>query len=236
VAKKAVTDGDEKLARRKLDEALALEPRESLFHDLRGDLYALNKQHDRALKSYERAIDANPDFFYGHLRSGQMKYLLARHGPARNSLNRSQELMPTAEAHYLLGMLDREAGNNASALEHFRTAAQSDSESGKKAARELVIMDLSNDPSRYIASRAVVNSRNEVWVQFANRTSVPVERLEITYAWLDDQGQTRQARKTWRGPLAGGQQNQLSLGIRLKDAAELDRRVRVQITGARVAN
>ena len=51
--------------------------------------------------------------------------------------------------------------------------------------------------------------------QFGNLTQVPIKNIEISYAWLDDQGQTRQGKKTWRGTLPGGKQDQVRLGFRL---------------------
>jgi predicted Zn-dependent protease len=222
-------------AQERLDEAMALEPRESLFHALQGDIHALNKKPERALASYEKAIQAHPELFYGHLRSGQVAYRLDRHEQARSSLHRSLELLPTAEAHYLLGMLDREAGDLDSALSHFRAAADSQSPAGQQAARELVVLDLPANPSKYIAARAALDRQNVVWVQFGNLTSVAVRDIEISYAWLDEQGQTRQGMRTYAGPLGAGEQAQLSLGIRLGAPAELDRRVRVQVTAARPA-
>jgi predicted Zn-dependent protease len=234
-AKKAVTDGNMKQAQEKLDKAVSIEPRESLFHDLQGDIYALNDRPGRALASYENAVAANPGFFYGYLRSGQMQYRLDRPREARASLNRSLELMPTAEAHYVLGMLDKDRGDMNSAVEHFRTAAQSDSESSRKATKELVLLDLQHNPSKYIGSRLAVDSENQVWVQFGNLTQLPIRDIVISYAWLDEQGQTREGRKTYRGPLAGGKQSRLKLGVRLADANELNRRVRAQVTNATVA-
>jgi len=234
-AKKAVSDGEMDEAQEQLNRAMAIEPRESLFHDLQGDIYALDKQPKRALASYQKAIQANPDFFYGHLRSGQMNYKLDKARQARSSLDRSLELMPTAEAHYLLGMLDRDAGNMSSAVEHFKVAAQSESEASQAASRELVLMDLQNNPARYIASRAAVDDRNRVWIQFGNQTKVPIKNIVFSYAWLDDQGQTRRGQKTYAGPLGGGQQDQIRLGFSLNDAAELSRRVRVEVINASVS-
>ena len=234
-ANKALKEDNMALAQEKLNTAMSIEPRESLFHDLQGDIHALNKDHAKALKSYEKAIRANPDFFYGYLRRGQMEYQLNRFQPARNSLGTSLEMMPTAEAHYLLGMMDKKNGNLDSALEHFQTAAQSESESGKKANRELVLMDLGRNPSKYIASRAAVDPENIVWVQFANQTSVPIRNIKFRYAWLDEQGQTREGSKTFRGPLPGGEQDQMKLGIRLASPAELSQRVRVEVSSASVA-
>jgi len=234
-AKKALTDGEMKRAGEKLNLALSIEPRESLFHDLQGDIHALNKHPERALASYRKAIRANPGFFYGYLRSGQMQYKLDEPEAARSNLDKSLELMPTAEAHYLLGMLDKDQGNVNSAVEHFKLAARSESETSQSATRELVLLDLQSNPSKYIGSRAALDPDNQVWVQFSNLTRVPMKNIEISYAWLDQQGQTREGRKTYRGPLAGGKQAQLKLGIKLASASELSRRVRVQVTSATVA-
>ena len=233
-AKKALADDNPGLAQEKLNKALAMEPRESLFHDLQGDLYALDDRDERALASYQKAIRANPDFFYGYLRAGQMQYSLNQAGPARKSLDKSLGLMPTAEAHYLLGMLDKEQGDMSSALEHLQTAAQSESETSKKATRELVLLDLQNNPSNYVGSRAVVDRDNRVWAQIGNLTQVPIRNIIISYVWLDSEGQTRQGKKTYRGPLAGRAQDQIALGITIPDASELNRRVRVEVTGANV--
>jgi predicted Zn-dependent protease len=232
LAKKAVTDGKMELARENLNKALAIEPRESLFHDLQGDIHALNKHSDRALASYQKAIRANPGFFYGYLRSGQMHYRLEQATAARSDLDRSLELMPTAEAHYLLGMLDRDQGNMKLALEHFELAARSESESGHHAIQQLVLLDLQSNPSKYVGSRVTLDQQNQVWVQFGNLTRVAIKNIEISYAWLDQQGQTRQGKTSYPGPLAAGQQDQIKLGFGVADASELSRRVRVEVSGA----
>lgn len=231
-ASKAVGEEQLDVAQERLDEALALEPRESLFHALQGDIHALEGESERALASFRRAVDANPGLFYGHLRTGQVAYRLDRGEQARGSLERSLELLPTAEAHYLLGMLDRGAGDLDSALNHFRVAAGSKSKAGQQAARELVVLDLPANPSHYIASRLAVDRQNSVWVQLGNPTPVAVRDIEISYAWLDEQGQTRQATKTYAGPLDAGKKAQMSLDIQLSAPAELERRVRAQVTAA----
>ena len=92
-------------------------------------------------------------------------------------------------------------------------AATSESEIGVKATRELVLMDLQNNPGKYIGSRVVVDGDNQVWVQFGNLTTVPMKNIVVSYAWLDQQGQTRRATKTFRGTLDGGEQDQISQRI-----------------------
>ena len=54
-------------------------------------------------------------------------------------------------------------------------------------------------------------------------------------AWLDDQGRTHQGKKVYRGPLAGGKQAEIPLGVTVPDTADLNRRVRVEVTAARIA-
>lgn len=234
-AKKALSDDDLGLAQEKLNEALSVEPREALFHSLQGDIHALNQQTSLALASYEKATSANPGFFYGYLRSGQMQYRMNRYQAARSSLDRSLDLMPTAEAHFLLGLLEKDQGDMNRAIEHFRQAAQSDSEAGQKATRELVLADLERNPSKYIGSHAAVDQGNDVWAEFGNLTQVPMKNIEISYVWLDEHGQTRQGKQMYPGPLPGGAQARLRLGFRLDGPGELSRRVRVVVTRASVA-
>ena len=233
-ANKAVGEEQLALAQEKLNEALALEPRESLFHALQGDIHALNDLPRQALESYAQAIEANNELFYGYLRRGQVTYKLDRGEAARPDLEKSLMLMPTAEAHYLLGLLDKQRGQLDSALEHFRVASQSDSQAGQGATVEFVRLDAPQNPARYVGTRAAVDDVNEVWALLGNLTPVPIGDIEVSYAWLDEQNQTRQGQVVYPGPLAGGTQDKVKLGVRLDDPRKLDQRVRVEITAARV--
>jgi predicted Zn-dependent protease len=233
-ANKAVNEEQLPLAQEKLNQALSLEPRESLFHALQGDIHALNDKPKTAIKSYSRAIEANENLFYGFLRRGQLTYKLEQGEAARPDLEHSLELMPTAEAHFLLGMLDKQAKQIESALQHFLAAAQSDSEAGQRATVEYVRLDAPQNPARYIGTRVAVDDANAVWAVIGNLTPVPLSDIEVSYAWLDDQGQTRQGRVAYPGPLAGGAQDKLPLNIRLADVRDLNQRVRVEIIAARV--
>ena len=214
---------------------MAIEPRESLFHSLQGDIHALQKKPEQALASYHKAISTNPDFFYAYLRKGQVEYNQDKPQAARTDLAKSVALMPTAEAHYLLGKMDMDEGNLDSATDHFRTAAQSESESGQKANRELLIQDLANNPSRYVGSRAEIDAHNMIWFRLENLTRVSMIDIEISYVWLDEQGQTHQGKMSYRGPLKGGKLDRVNTGIKMENASDLERRIHVQITAASVA-
>jgi predicted Zn-dependent protease len=235
-ANKEVSKDQLAAAQKNLDRALAIEPRESMFHLLQGDIYAMQDKLRPALNAYSRAIASNEGFFYGYLRRGQVEYKRSGSDAARKDLEYSLELLPTAEAHYILGMLDKNRGEAQNAMAHFQEAAQSNSETGMKARRELIQMDLPNNPSRYVASRAVVDKSNVVWTLLGNQTGVPMKDIEISYAWLDESGRTRQSKTVYRGPLPSGKQDSIQLGIRLNNPQELNQRVRVEVTAARMAD
>jgi len=234
-ANKAVSANDLKQAQRSLNKALAIEPRESLFHSLQGDIHALKKKPQQAMSAYRQAIKANPDFFYAYLRKGQMEYKLDKFQPAREDLSNSLELMPTAEAHYLLGKMDKDQGDLDGASKHFKIAAQSNSDSGQKARREVLTVDLPDNPARYVGSRVEIDNNNEIWIRFGNLTDVSIKDIEISYAWLDEQGRTREATSHYRDTLKGGEQDRIRTGISLDNPSELEQRFRVRITGAKVA-
>lgn len=218
-----------------LNKALSIEPRESLFHDLQGDIHAMREDYRPALAAYDRAVAANDRFFYGWLRRGQVHYKLDEPQAARRDLERSLELMPTSEAHYLLGKIDLAENRRQSAAEHFKAAVQSESRSGLNAERELLRMDLPGGASSYVEVRAVASATGEVWIQVGNQTRTPLRNIVYRYVWIDEQGRTRQGEGVFDGVLEGGRAAQQLLDARLDNPAELDRRVRVEITAATVA-
>ena len=140
-ALKAAGNDDPDLARKELNRALAIEPREALFHALDGDLERKSGSPQAALSAYEQAVQLNPGYFYGRLRRGEMYLAAGRQAEARTDLQLSLELLPTALGHYLLGNLDRDSGATASARAHYRQAASSNSEVGQAAQRELAKLD-----------------------------------------------------------------------------------------------
>lgn len=235
-ASQAASDKEWENAQKHLDAAFAIEPRESLFHALQGDIHTARERPESALNSYSEAVAANSGLFYGWLRRGQAYHAAGDDIRARTDLERSLELMPTAQAHYVLGKLDLQANRRVAALEHFRVAAQSNSETGAKAEREILALDLPERAASYVAAKPVANSAGEVWIQVGNQTRTSLYDIEYSYAWIDDAGQTRQGRGMFNGTLEGGKWAQAPLEARIGNPAELSRRVRVEITAAKVAD
>ncbi len=135
--RQALAGGDATQALENARQAIRQEPAEAIFHALKGDALASRSQFADAESAYNQALRRDSSWFYHHLRRGMVREELNNLDGARQDLNRSLELIPTAEGHFYLGNVERKAGNRSRAIEHYRTAAQSDSQTGRAARQAL---------------------------------------------------------------------------------------------------
>lgn len=219
-----------------LDEALAIETREGLFHALNGDLKMQAGENQSALDSYERAVSLNGDFYYNRLRRGQVYLDMGRLADARTDLQRSLDLLPTATAHYLLGNLDRDAGNRKSAAQHYESAAGSDSETGRKAKRELALLEISSNPQKYVATAPASDGDGTLYCLVGNRTSIALAQITVDARYMDDEGASLQASRVLQENLAEGAQANISLGWKTSNTSSVNQRLQCTVTQARVAD
>jgi len=134
---KALAEGNSELAEKKAREAIAIEPREGKFHGLLGQSAMQRKQHDAALKNFNKAIELNPRYFEYYVYRGLLRRENGDLQGARQDLEQSNQLLPTAIAHELLGDIAVQQGRRNDAAQHYQVAAQSPSAVGKRAAEKL---------------------------------------------------------------------------------------------------
>lgn len=103
--RKAFSDNKLDEALNHADKALSIEPREGLFHALKGDIYSKRQQHAQALQAYNAAIKDNPGFYYFYLQRGLTYKAQGNKTAARNDLQRSMNLLPTKSAQEALQAL-----------------------------------------------------------------------------------------------------------------------------------
>ena len=96
-------DGNPAVALRLVDRAIGRQPRESLFHGVRGAILASQGRHGEALRSYDAAVERNADYFAHYLGRGRSHDALGELRLARSDLTRSNTLLPTPIANYKLG-------------------------------------------------------------------------------------------------------------------------------------
>ncbi|NNC54424.1 MAG: M48 family metalloprotease, partial [Pseudomonadales bacterium] len=93
------------------ERAIAMEPREGRFHELRGiALSRMNRTQD-AMSAYNRAVSLDPNYFSPLLRRGLLKHQLNSFSEAERDLKASIKLAPTEIAFVKLGAISEQRGN-----------------------------------------------------------------------------------------------------------------------------
>jgi len=171
------------------EKALAIEPGEAFFYELKGDVRSYQKRYRDAEVNYGRAIDLNPEFFRFYLSRGLVRQELGNGGLAKTDLERSVSLLPTAPAMNALGKASLAEGNRAMALEYFSAAAGSDSPAGKEAAASMVRLDIGDHPERYLKLAADLDRQGYLVLEVVNGTPLPVRQIEVEIHYPDSRGQ-----------------------------------------------
>lgn len=232
----AAADEDFDKARKLAGEAIEQVPREGRFHQLLGAIALSRSEPEEAIGHYRRAIDLSPGYFGSYLGAGVAQFRADNPEQAREWLERSAELLPTAPAAYYLGRIARDQGDTDAALRYFQAAAGSSSSVGEAAAGELARIDLPRNPGNYLATAARVDERGRLYVAVENRAPVTVSRIEITPLLVDSAGRiVERGRPLLIGEaVAPGQRTVADTGIGGIDQARLPY-VRFSIDSAQVA-
>ncbi|MCP4002514.1 MAG: M48 family metalloprotease, partial [Gammaproteobacteria bacterium] len=147
---KALSEGNTKDALTFAQKAILGEPNEGRFHALVGDVYMEQQQYQNALASYNKAVELNSEFFYFFVQRGLNKQKMGDQQGARTDLERSTKLLPTAPALNALGDMSLVQGNRTKAMQYFKDASVSNSESGRLAAQSFVKLDIPRNPGNHI--------------------------------------------------------------------------------------
>ncbi|HVY66576.1 MAG TPA: M48 family metalloprotease [Gammaproteobacteria bacterium] len=209
----ALADNKPADAERFAQEAVRLLPAEAQFHALQGDIALQQKRYDEAVRHYGDAVARNDRFFYYHLQKGIAHRQLRQWDPARTELERSVQLLPTAEGYYALGVVAEQRGDRAAALEHYARAAQSSGAAGQAAQEAAVRLDLPANPGKYLAARGTLDSNGQLIVEVGNPTHMAVTDVVVRVRYADAQGTIREQSRTLAGPLPAGQTQRLATGL-----------------------
>ncbi len=232
----AATKKDFARARTLAGEAARLLPREASFQQLLGDIAMAEKQPQQALPYYEKAIQINPGYFGPYLGGGVASYKLGNKQRAEQWLTRSNEMLPTAPAIYYLALIAKEQGNTQRAAELFKLVAGAEGEFGQRAATEFVVLDLPQNPGKYIATALQLNPQGAVVVVIQNRSPIALGGIAVTPVRVDaagrmlEQGSTLQVNRV----LQPGEQIVVDAGIGAvtQDAAQ---QLRIRVDAAKPA-
>ncbi|MGB5306426.1 MAG: M48 family metalloprotease [Gammaproteobacteria bacterium] len=232
-AGKLLADGKTGQAKTLVRKAIAIEPREGHFHSLLGDIERKDKHFAAARRHYDKAINLNESFFYYYLKRGLTNMELDNSTAARRDLERSTELLPTANAYTALGNIARNARDFTAAKQYYGKAAGHDSTAGKEAYAALVEIDLPENPGKYLKVRSGVNNAGKLLVEISNSTPRDVTGLVLALQYPDEAGRVRKVERPLQGTLAAGEKETLTLAISVpRDKA---RQIRSGIIKAKIA-
>ncbi len=231
--RKALVKGDGKRALKLADKAIGMEQREALFFGLRGDALAEQGRYRRALDEYEEALSRNGDYFRFYLGRGLAEHELGMRSAARRDLERSNKLLPTAPAHYVLGEIALVSRQPDLAIRHFTAAAGSKSAVGRKASLSLANLELPRNPGKYLQVSVAVDKQGHLLASVVNNSPVAVRNVTVRVGLvqkrrlLDDESVVVRS-------LGVGQRQRISL--RLKSPAKKSTiRVVAEVVAAEVA-
>jgi predicted Zn-dependent protease len=214
------------------EEALALQPKEPLFHSLRGDIRLKQGRYKDAITNFDRALALDDAYFHYYLQRGLAYEKLGNPQLAQADLQRSTQYLPTAPAFNGLGQLALKQGDSSEAKEYFAAAASSDSAAGQAAKRALVRLDIGDNPHKYISLGGGLGTHGYLMLQIQNETEIPITAMRIQINYVDSNANRRRATLEVNNVLHGREKIQLNTNIGPLSSLK---NVEAKILGASVA-
>ncbi len=230
--REALEKGDAGKAIEYANQALQIEPKESLFYALRGDVHYKKGRFPEALADYNSAIKHNSGYFYYYLQRGLTKKKLNQTSDAYSDLQASIKLLPTATAYNSMGELELAAGSTDRAKQYFSGAATSDSPAGRQARASLLRLDFPKYAGEYIQIQIGLSKEGYVLAKLSNQAQLGIRNLQLAIQYPDASGKTLQTTRRLATVLPAGQDYTANLNLgSYADAAVLDS-IRIQIISA----
>lgn len=216
-----------------LDKAIAVQPNEARFWELRGHAWKMLDNAENADKALSTAISKNPNHFRAHLVRGIGRQQQGQYAAAESDIKRSYQLLKTPVAAFYLGETALAQKETRQAAGYFEEAAQDRGEIGQKARARLAELQLQLQPERFIATQLGVDSKGYLIVAVKNQSGVSMSNIQLQVTEMLNvfaAGKSTAVRVP--KALAGGAQVQVTTGIGpLSDASQL-RNFQVSVTSA----
>jgi len=180
-----------------VNEAIEIEPREALFHSLKGSIYEKQGKSELALKEHNQATSLHPEQFSYFLRRAETQESLGNLTAAKQDYERSLKLLPTSVAALELGNLYQQSGNTQRARTLYSEASTSSGTFGTQAKVQLAKLEINEQPEKYLKVSHVQDPKGPLLVQIQNRSPLGIRSLTLVSRSLDAAG-NEMSRETWR--------------------------------------
>ena len=205
--------GNPALALRLIDRAIGRQPREALFYGIRGDILASRDRHGDAVRSYDAAIERNPDYFAHYLGRGLSYDTLGQSRLARSDLARSNSLLPTPFASYKLGGYALADGRREEAKRLFEAGSGASGDVGTASRNAYVSLDVEDAPWRYLEARPFFED-GQVYAEVTNTSGYGLANIVVGFH-VEINGESFYRRLTVQR-LASGYYDVVASGIRYR--------------------
>jgi predicted Zn-dependent protease len=164
----------------RLDHAIETEPEEARFYGLKGDIRLAQENHLAATEEFSKALSIDDNYYEYYLGRGLARSKLGQTRAARDDLEHSNRLLPTAIANNTLGQMSLAAGDASTAKQYFGTAMNASGRVGDEARDAYTRLDLPDHPGRYIEARPVVAGSQLIAV-VTNHSNIRVTTVSIEF-------------------------------------------------------
>lgn len=161
-----------------IDQAIEREPREALFHGIKGDILASLGRHPDAVAAYDAAIGRDPDYYGHYLGRGLSRESLNENVLSRSDISRSHQLLPTAVSAYKLGAYALSDGRRTEAKRLFEAASGDGGDIGRAAMIAFLELDIVDAPFRYVTVEPFLED-GQVAVAVTNKSNHDVSNVLI---------------------------------------------------------
>ena len=176
-AQELIADDKIEDAERKLDEAIALLPNEARFYGLKADIALMQRRYDTAIDLYNNALARDDAYFDYYLGRGMAYSRQGNRNRAREDLQASVDLLPTAIAANELGTLALDSNDRAGAKQYFQMAAAAPGDMGAQAQAAFLRLDVPDNPATYVQSGVYLDPSGRLILQVQNRAPVPLASI-----------------------------------------------------------
>ena len=155
---------------------------EARFLGLQGNIYYQQTRYAQAITAYNRALELDNNYFEYYLGRGLTNRKRGKVKAARQDLQRSNQLLPTAIANNALGELSMAEGDRNSAKRHFQIAMNASGDIGDEARANYTRLDLTENPGRYIRTEPGLTSDGLLIATVRNTSTMNVARLKLQFS------------------------------------------------------
>jgi predicted Zn-dependent protease len=164
-----------------LSTALTQVPSEARFHGLQGNIHYQSKRYDDAKAAYARAIELDSNYFEYYLGQGLVSSKQGNRAQAKQYLEKSNALLPTAVASQALGELSLVAGNRGEAKEYFSAAMNVSGSIGQDATLAFIKLDLTDNPGRYFRVEPKLSDAGHLVATITNLTPFSLSGITVQF-------------------------------------------------------